>query len=54
VVLRVGRCDDVEDGARRDCGEGVQVAAAALEEHKRLAGRAVASRQPGSRRRQSA
>jgi hypothetical protein len=54
VVLQVGRHEDVEDGAGRDCGEGVQDAAAAQEEHGRLAGRAAASRRPGSRRRQSA
>jgi hypothetical protein len=50
VVLRVGWREDVEDGAGPDCGEGVQVATAAREEHGRLAGQAAVSRRPGSRR----
>lgn len=41
MVLRVGRREHVEDGAGRDGGEGVQVAAAAREEDGRGAGSAT-------------
>jgi hypothetical protein len=39
LLLRVGRREHVEDGARRDGGERVHVAAAAREQHHRLARR---------------